>query len=194
MSEQLGAHVKTIPSSKPVYLLQVIIYAALALFCYGVIRQNGYTPENNPDKFALWAGIWVFGFFALLQFFTMLVTRVELYENGILLKKRVRKIALPFDSIQSSNWGKVKYAFFTIASFIEFHYLDERGRAKAIRIHSNEVSKRALKRLSDDYQQQIRYNQGRVASTSSIQVIEQQRMASLCGRLPADTYMAVEPA
>lgn len=165
MNHQMGQHIKTIPSSKPVYLFQVILYGALALFLHSFIRKNGYTLEANPDKLALWAGIWVCVFFAVLQFFTMLVTKVELYENGVLVKKRVRKAAIPFSAIYSSNWGKVKYAFWTIASFMEFHYQDEKGKRKSIRIHSNEVSKRALKSLSADYQQQIKYNLDNMATT-----------------------------
>lgn len=165
MNQQMRERIKTIPSSKPVYLFQVIVYVALALFLGNVIRANGYTVAKDPDKLALWAGIWLCVFFAALQFFTMLVTKVEVYEHGVFLRKRVRKVALPFEAIRSSNWGKVKYAFFTIAHFLEFHYQDEKGRAKAIRIHSFEVSKRALKALASDYQQQIKFDQGRTAST-----------------------------
>ena len=139
MNNKMGGLVRVIPSNKPVYILQVAIYLMIVLFLYSFIRENGYTMETNPDKFALWAGMWVFGFFGTLQFLVMLATKVEIYENGIILKKGPIKTHLPFECIRSSNWGKVKYIFITVTNFMDFHYIIKKGKNKSIRLQSTEV-------------------------------------------------------
>ena len=165
MNNKMGSLIKLIPSNKLSYILQVVVFFAIVIFSYSIIRNNGYTMKNNPDSFALWATMWLFGFFGTLQFFVMLLTKAEIYENGIILKKGFRKINLPFECINASNWGKVRSNFVTIAYFLEFHYSNEKGKSKLIRLHSNEVSKKALKNLSQEYEEQIKFDANVIART-----------------------------
>jgi len=165
MKNKMGQLIKIIPSCKPVYLFQVIIYFAIVTFILSFILKNGYTMENNPDKFALWAGMWVFGFFGTLQFVVMLLTKVEVYENGIVLKKGGIKTYLLFDSITRSNWGKVKYIFITVTNYIDFYYINQKGKNKSIRLQSSEISKKAMKNLTKDYKNLIKFNKNEAGST-----------------------------
>ncbi len=158
MDNEMGKLVRTIPSNKAVYLLQIVIYFSIVGFLCHLVRKNGYTIEDNPDKFALWAGMWVFGAFGVVQLYSMLVTKIEIYENGILLKKTIRRVALPFNAIEGSCWGKLKYAFVTMMNFIEFRYIHNNGKTRKIRMQSGEVSKKALRLLSEEYAGQIKFD------------------------------------
>jgi len=158
MKNHMGKLIKTIPSNKIHYIIQVIIYFVIVLFIFSIILTNGYTMEKNPEMFALWAGMWVFGFFGTLQFVVMFITKIDVYENGIVLQKGGIRTYMLFNCITESNWGKVKYLFVTVTNYIDFSYINKKGKPKKIRIQSSEISKKALKNLANEYKELIKFD------------------------------------
>lgn len=150
MNNNLGNHVKTITSNKPGYIIQIIIYAALVFLMFTI-----YGSSSEDTGFAVF-GIAFFGICGVLQTVAMVVTRIEVYENGIYIKKALRKAAIPYEAMECSYRGKLKYTFFTIANYLDFRY-SIGGRIKTIRVQTNEIPKKALMNLTVDFEEQIKF-------------------------------------